>query len=307
MAFQISDFMPAAFLDDFDLLKRLHYLSLVAERAGGVSLLGGPRKKIPGGGTEVTGIRDYVPGDEYRYIDWTLCARRDELMSKVFEGDEDRHGYILLDCSRSMGQGNPPKLRLARQIAAVLGYTALMKLDQIGLCAFADGVVDSLPPLRGKTRIPRLLQFLRHLTADASATDLTRTAEAYVRRYQRRGTLVLISDLYDPHGFQRAMDIFRNHGYDLRVVQIYDPREAEAAHLGDVELWDVESGSVRPATITERAAARYRTLFGEFLASVRDYCSRSGVTCLQLTCDMPEDTVLLNVLRREPARRFSAG
>ena len=78
---------------DNELLKRFRYLELLAEQAGGRSLLDAPREKIPGGGTEVTGVRDYAAGDEYRYVDWTWCGRRDELLTKVFESNADLHYY----------------------------------------------------------------------------------------------------------------------------------------------------------------------------------------------------------------------
>jgi len=141
------------------------------------------------------------------------------------------------------------------------------------------------------------------LSPDHGETDLARTAEAFVRRHQRRGPLVLVSDLYDRRGFERPLDVLRHHGYEVRIVHIYDPREAEVRHLGDVELWDVESGRGREVTITERAAARYCMLFTGFLASVRDYCWRSAVKCLQVACDEPRDAVLLSVLRGVPAKR----
>ena len=104
------DFSPANIAmasADRDFLKRLHYLSLLANRAGGGPLLAAPRRKLPAGGTEVTALRDYAPGDDYRLIDWVWCARRDELLTKVFEGHTDLHSYVLLDCSASMGRAGP--------------------------------------------------------------------------------------------------------------------------------------------------------------------------------------------------------
>ena len=93
-----------------DHLNRFERLSLYAERFGGSPLLAGGEKKLPGGGTEVTGHRDYSPGDDFHAIDWTLCARRDELYVKLFEGQADRDVHILLDCSPSMGLGRPAEI-----------------------------------------------------------------------------------------------------------------------------------------------------------------------------------------------------
>src|SRR5208282_4879038 len=113
------------------LLKRTELLSRYAQRFGGSRLLAAAGKKIPGGGTEVTGRRDYSPGDDFHAIDWMLYARRNELQIKLFESRSDRDVHVLLDCSRSMGLGKPAKFHVARQIAAALGYVSLMNLDRL--------------------------------------------------------------------------------------------------------------------------------------------------------------------------------
>jgi uncharacterized protein (DUF58 family) len=277
-------------------LARFQYLSLLTRQAGGRSLLAAPKRKLPAGGTEVTGLRDYSPGDDIRHVDWRWAARRDELLTKVFAGDVDLHAYILLDCSPSMGLGRPPKFQLARRIAAALGYVSLLNMDRLGVTAFAGGMVAGLPLLRGKTRIPALLQFLEHLSLQGTQTDLERAAGAFCRRCQRPGPVVVLSDLYDRRGFRRGLDALLHHGYEPRVVQIVDPGEADARALGDVELSDVESGASREVTITERAAARYRTLYAEFQDSVRRYCAERHVVGLQVACDAPEEETLLRVL-----------
>ena len=260
-----------------DHLNRFERLSLMAERTGGSPLLAAVRKKLPGGGTEVTGHRDYSPGDDFHAIDWTLCARRDELHVKLFEGEVDRDVYILLDCSLSMGLGRPAKFQLARQVAAALGYVSLLRLDRLTVAAFSDGLVAALPPLRHESRVPRLLRFLEGLSPREGKTNLLRSVETFVRRPQRPGPVVVISDLYDTDGFQRGFDLLRFHGYDPRVVQIVDPADADTTLLGDVELLDVESQGTVRATITERTVRRYRQLLAEFHQSIRDYCRRTGI------------------------------
>ncbi len=278
------------------LLKRTELLSLSAARTGGSPLLAAVRKKLPGGGTEVTGHRDYSPGDDFHAIDWTLCARRDELHIKLFEGQSDRDVHLLLDCSPSMGLGRPPKFQLARQIAAALGYASLMNLDRLVVAAFADGLAADLPPLRHASRILRLLRFLEELSPRGTKTDLLRAVEMFVRRPQRSGPVVVISDLYDPNGFQRGFDLLRFHGYDPRLVHLVDPSDAASALLGDVDLIDVESQTGMKVTITERTVRRYLALVAEFHNAVREYCRRRGIVYMPIPCDMAEDEVFLRVL-----------
>ncbi len=272
------------------------YLALLAEQAGGRSLLDAPREKIPGGGTEVTGVRDYAAGDEYRYVDWTWCGRRDELLTKVFEGNADLHYYIMLDCSSSMKEGCPEKFHLARQIAAVLGYMATSKLDHFSVLGFAGGIITESDPIRHLARFPRLLQFLEELVPQGMHTNLTQMAEAFVRRYQRHGPIVIISDFYDRRGFKTAFNMLRDRGYELRLVQINEQREVDPELLGDMELLDVEGGQPRRVTVTERSIKRYIQLYKQFHKSVRDYCKRYSVDYMQIRNDTPEDDVLYRVL-----------
>jgi len=290
-----------------DLLTRLHYLALVSRRMGGSPLLTATRKKLPGGGTEGTAYRDYAAGDDWRQIHWTWCARRDEILVKVFEGQADRNVYLLVDSSPSMGFGRPPKLRLARRIAAALGYVSLLNMDGLGVAAFAETLLADLPPVRHVSRFQRVLEFLDALQPAGSRTDLTRSAEALIRRFPRPGPVVVLSDLYDPGGFHRGLDLLRHAGYEPRLVYLVDPEDARTGLLGDLALVDGESQAVREVTVTERAARRYRSLVGEFQARIGRYCRRHAVAWVQFACDTAEDDVLPRVLgaRRSAACGFA--
>jgi uncharacterized protein (DUF58 family) len=292
-----------------DLLARLHYLALVSRRMGGSPLLAAPRKKLPGGGTELTGYRDYAPGDDWRQIHWTWCARRDELLVKLFEGDADRHVYLLVDGSASMGFGRPAKIELARRIAAALGYAALADLQRLGAAVFAQGLVADLPPLRQVARFGRLLEFLDAVRPGGTQTDLARSAAAFIRRFPRPGPLVVLSDLYDPGGFTRGLDLLRHAGYEPRLVHLVDPEDARTDISGDLELADAESQAVRETTVTERAARRYCALVADFHDRVAQYCRRHGMAWMRFACDAAEEDVLLRVLgaRRAPPLAASQG
>ncbi len=222
--------------------------------------------------------------------------RRDELITKVFEGQPDLHTYILLDCSASMGAGRPTKFHVARQIAAALGYVALARLDRLGVVGFAHGLTADLPPLRHRTRLPRLLEMLAGLSLQPGETDLVAAAQGFVGRDRRRGAVLVLSDFYDRGGFAPALDILRYHGYEPRAVQIFDPAEAEPTAAGDVELFDVETGTARQVTITGRMAARYRVLVAEFHDDLRRYCGRWGIPHTAIDVTMAEDEILRKVI-----------
>ena len=280
---------------DPHLLKTLRYLSLVSRRVGG-GLLATPSTRLPAGGTELTGHRDYTPGDDYRLIDWNICARHDELVVRRFQGEADRHVYLLLDCSWSMSLGSPPKFDVARQAAVALAYLGLADLARVSLLVFSDRIVAELPPLRDKGRILKAVRFLDALRPRRDRTDLASVAASFVGRCQRHGLAVILSDLYDPAGFRAALEILRRRGYSPRVVQIYESRDMEPDVLGDVELFDVESEDFWQVTVTEGSLARYRRLFRDFRRAVRSYCDSHALTCAQIPNDLPQEEFLLRAI-----------
>ena len=291
-------------LFDSDFLKKLEYLSLISKRVFRGSLMAQRRTMQLGTGIEFADHREYTPGDDFRYIDWNLFARLDELLLKRFQEEEDLHVYFLLDCSRSMAFGEPPKFDFARQVAAALAYIALADLDRIAVIGFADDIVADFPLTRGKGRILSLLKFLEALEPSGADTNLERVATGFIHREQRRGLAVVVSDLYDSNGFQRGLDLLRHRRYEPHIVQIHDRYEKEPADmLGDVEMWDVESGMSRKVTVTEKNLRHYQHLFNEFQNQVQGYCNRHGLGCTRTTTDIPFDQLILRMMRQAGAVR----
>jgi uncharacterized protein (DUF58 family) len=284
-------------LFDAQFLNKLEYLSLVSRRVFRGQILAQRRTWQLGGGIEFADHRDYTPGDDFRYLDWNVFARHEALLLKRFQEEEDLHVYILVDCSRSMEVGTPPKFDLARQVAAALAYIALADLDRVAVVAFAHDLVADWPLARGKGRILTLLRFLEGLQPQGTPTDLARAASALVHRSQRRGLAIVISDLFDPAGFQRCLDILRHRRYEPHIVQIYDRREAEPTVLGDMELYDLETGAGRKVTVTERSVRRYRQIFQEYLDAVATYCRNYSIGHTCTLSDVPFDQLILQMMR----------
>jgi uncharacterized protein (DUF58 family) len=292
-----------AALFDSEFLKKLEYLSLISRRVFRGQILAQRRTMQMGGGIEFADHRDYTPGDDFRYLDWNLYARHDELLLKRFQEEEDLHVYLMLDCSRSMGFGSPSKFDFARQVTAALGYIALADLDRVAIIAFANDIVADFPLARGKGRILSLLRFLEELKPAGTLTDLGRVARGFVHRNQRRGLAVVVSDLYDPAGFERGLDMLRHRRYEPHVVQIYDRREAEPDLKGDMELYDVETETVQKVTVTERNLRQYRKIFADFQESIQHYCRNYGLGCTRTSTAIPFDELILKMMRTAGAVR----
>lgn len=284
-------------LFDSDFLKKLEYLSLVSRRVFRGQLLAQRRTKQMGGGVEFADHRDYAPGDDFRYIDWNIYARHGDLLLKRFQEEEDMHVYLFLDCSASMKFGQPAKFDYARQVAAALAYIALADLDRVSVIAFAGDVIDTFPLIRGKEQVLALLRFLRQLEPVGVETNLSRVAAGFVHQDNRTGLALIISDLFDPGGFGRGVDVLRHHRYEPNLVQVYDPRERDPDLLGDVELVDAETGQHKNVTVSQRSLRQYRQAFDGFLDSVRTYARSCGLSCAQSSTEVPFDELILRMMR----------
>src|SRR5205823_2701369 len=184
---------PAAPLLEPDFLARLEQLELVSRKIVRGRRKGERRSKKKGQSVEFADYRNYVIGDDLRFLDWNLYARLDKLFLRLFMEEEDLHFYILIDNSLSMDFGTPSKLHYARQVAAALGYIGLVNLDRVKIEAFNDRLTQSTPPLRGRRSLWRLMEFLQKVEP-AGPSDLAKSLRTFSLKCSGKGVVILISD-----------------------------------------------------------------------------------------------------------------
>src|SRR5256884_8868406 len=146
-----------------EFLARLEQLELVSKKIFLGRMKGERRSKRKGQSVEFADYRNYVKGDDLRFLDWNLYARLDRLFIRLFMEEEDLHFYVLLDNSLSMDFGRPTKLHYAKQIAAALGFIGLVNLDRVVVEAFNDRLTQSMPAARGRRSLWRMMDFLQKI------------------------------------------------------------------------------------------------------------------------------------------------
>ncbi|MEO1525599.1 MAG: DUF58 domain-containing protein [Planctomycetota bacterium] len=287
---------------DSDFLKQLEYLSLLSKRMFQGQLLAQRRTMQTGGGIEFADHREYIHGDDLRYLDWNVYARHGDLLLKRFQEEEDLHVYLLIDASQSMeverDNNDPaPKWKLACQISAALAYIALADLDRVAIYAYADGIKAAMPLVRGKDQVLSILRFLEGVQCSGEKTDLQRSVGEFITRAPRTGLAIVVSDLFDQDGFREGVDRLRYAKFEPHVIQLHTPAEADPNLLGDVQLVDCETGTEKKVTVTERKLRQYKELFAKFLSDVETYCRQYGLTHTRTSTDIPFDAVLLKMMR----------
>src|SRR6516225_3741034 len=156
---------------DPQFLHRLEQLELVSRKIFLGRMKGERRSKRKGQSVEFADYRNYVVGDDLRFLDWNLYARLDRLFLRLFLEEEDLHFYILLDNSLSMDFGSPSKLHFAKQVAAALGFVGLVNMDRVVIEAFNDRLTQSMPAARGRRSLWQMLNFLQKIEP-AGPSDL---------------------------------------------------------------------------------------------------------------------------------------
>ncbi len=284
-------------LFDDDFQRKLDYLALVSKRVFAGRMRAERRTKKTGSGVEFADHRDYQPGDDFRYLDISIFQRFDRLLLRLYEEEEDLSIYFIVDASSSMGFGDGKKLRYAKRVAAALAYVGLANLDRVSIVSTTDRVLDRMPTTRGKARIFKVFRFLKELEAEGQ-TDLEDALKTFVAQNKRRGLAVLISDLYDPQGFERGINVLRYNKFDPFVVHVTDQEEAKPKLSGDVLLYDCETGDEREVTVTAKVLDRFAAAYAKYLDDIDKFCTQKQVPAIRADVTVPFDELILRVFRR---------
>jgi uncharacterized protein (DUF58 family) len=256
------------------------------------------RSPYHGFSVEFTEYRQYVPGDDPRYLDWRLYARSDRYFVKRFEDETNLRCHLLLDTSRSMSYGKLPytKADYGRTLAATLGYFLNTQRDAVGLVRFDAQIEDFIPARYRVGHLRRIIHALER-PAEGTSTNLGVPLEQIAERVRKRGMLVLISDLLAPlDDLETKLSYFRARRHEVVVFQTLDPSEMTLDFGEPVLFQDVESGrEVYVDPTAERA--RYVRKLTAHLTEVQGICARLGIEAWRLTTDQPLEIALGDFLR----------
>ncbi len=291
--------VPASdFAEPFDaeFLSRLERLHLASRRifSGRLHALHVSRRL--GTGLEFADHRPYAPGDDLRLLDWNLYARGERLYTKLFRQEEDHNLFFLVDSSASMA-AEKQKWDCARRLAAALAYIGLYEMDRVYLCAFAEGLVMSRRALRGRRAVMEALHTLASLRAGGK-TDMRRTARDFVGRFGAlEGMVLIFSDGLDLDGTPPALDVLFRAGFEVLMLHVVTPAEANPSQLGEWRLADPEGGRPHTVHLTRRLLARYRQAFMEHSARLRRHLVSRRGAYVRVSSDTPLEELILRELR----------
>jgi uncharacterized protein (DUF58 family) len=277
-----------------ELLSRLERMELVSRKVFRGRMKGERRSRRKGQSVEFADFRNYVPGDDVRFIDWNTYARLDRLFLKMFLEEEDLHFYALVDASGSMDFGDPTKLYFAKQLAAALAFIGLARGDRVKIETL--GQSSAAPVLRGRRSLWTMLEYLESIAAP-EMVSLADGCKSFCLRNTGKGIVVLISDLLDKTGYEAALRYLLAQEMDIYVIQILSAVEMEPELQGDLELIDCEDGDKAEITVSAPLMKRYKRTLAAFIDSAREFCTRRGILHVLARNDVPVDAMVTGYLR----------
>ena len=224
-----------------EILKRIKKIEIRTNMLVEGLIAGNYHSVFKGRGIEFSEVREYVPGDDIRTIDWNVTARFNSPFVKEFIEERDLNVYIVFDVSGSSEFGfEKSKKEVGFEIAASVMFAALKNNDNIGLCLFTDRVERFIKPRKGKKFVLRLLRELIYFEPSSKKTDIRESLMELGKILKRRSILFIISDFISEN-FEKPLRYLRKR-HDVILINLSDTREEGMPDIGYVLLEDGETG-----------------------------------------------------------------
>jgi uncharacterized protein (DUF58 family) len=272
-----------------EVLKRIRKIEIVTERLVRDRMAGQYHSVFKGRGIAFSEVRQYIPGDDVRLIDWNVSARMNDTYVKLFTEEREMTVLLLCDMSASglFGSRVRQKRDLAAELAAVLAFSAIRNNDRVGLIIFTDQVEKFVPPKKGKRHVLRVVSEILSFREKSRRTSLSAGLEFLSHVARRKAVAFLISDFLAPiASYERALRITARR-HDLIPVTIGDPLEQALPDVGLIEMQDPESGG----TIVFDTGGPEAAAFARQVRAVREaratLFKRLAMDPIELSTDKP--------------------
>ena len=238
-----------------ELLAKIRRIQIRTSHMANDVFAGHYHSTFKGQGMEFEEVREYLPGDDVRSIDWNVTARQGKPFIKRFREERELTVMLLVDVSASQAFGTNEQLKreLVAEVGATLAFSATTNNDKVGLILFSDRIEEHVKPAKGTRHVLRvILELLTHEPA-GRGTDIAAALEHLNHVLRRRAVVFIISDFEDID-YERQLRIAKRR-HNIIPISIRDPREVDLPNVRFVELVDNETGQ-RITVDTSSAAFR---------------------------------------------------
>jgi uncharacterized protein (DUF58 family) len=266
-------------METSELLKKVRKIEIKTKGLSRQIFSGEYHSAFKGRGMAFSEVREYIPGDDVRTIDWNVTARFNVPYVKIFEEEREQNVTLLVDVSASenFGSRGSFKRELITEIAAVIAFSASTNNDKIGIIFFSDKVEKYIPPKKGKSHVLRIIRELLNFEPENKKTDIEVPLKFLTSVIKKRSISFLLSDFMAPYNYKDALKICAKR-HDVVAIRLIDPLEQILPDIGLLKIRDNESGSV---TYIDSSDKNFRKQWEanrlKHEASMRDLFTKSGI------------------------------
>jgi uncharacterized protein (DUF58 family) len=291
-------------METSELLKKVRKIEIKTRGLSNQIFSGEYHSAFKGRGMAFSEVREYMPGDPIRSIDWNVTARLNHPYVKVFEEEREITMMLIIDVSASENFGSKKmvKREMITEVAAVLAFSAVQNNDKIGVILFSDRIEKFIPPKKGKTHILRIIRELIDFEPEGTGTNLEEALRFFSNVTKKRSIAFLISDMLDER-YEMPLRIAKQR-HDLVALLTRDLAEDNLPDLGLVPMQDFESGQKLWVDTSNREVRKqYRAKKEKQAQETTELFRKSGVDFVELYTHRSYVQPLMKLFKMREARR----
>ncbi len=297
-----------------DVLREVRDIEVSTRRRVQEALAGQYRSVFRGQGIDFDQVREYVPGDDVRAIDWNVTARTGRPFIKEHVEERQLTLMLLVDVSASgdFGTSERDKRALSARLASTLAFSAIANADRVGLILFSDRIERYVPPGKGRRHVLRVIREILAAEPEGRETDIPAALD-FLGHVQRKPCIgFLVSDFLtngpreeELERIERAMSL-ANRRHDLVAIRVRDPREEELPNVGRLVLEDAETGElVEIDTGRRKVRERFARLAEAHAERTSDAIRRAHVDLTNVRTDEDPVAALTTFFERRERRALA--
>lgn len=290
-------------METAELLKKVRKIEIKTRGLSNQIFSGEYHSAFKGRGMAFSEVREYIPGDDVRTIDWNVTARLNTPYVKVFEEERELNVVLLVDVSSSQNFGTFQQMKkeLVTELCAVIAFSASTNNDKIGVIFFSDRIEKFIPPKKGKSHILRIIRELINFQPQSKGTDLTVALKFLTNAIKKKSIAFVISDFYADN-FSDALKI-ANRKHDVVALRVFDKAEYEMPKIGLVKMKDNETGKIMWVnTNSDAFRFEYHKNALVFEKKLKDTFHRAGVDFAMIDSVRGYIKPLMNLFKSREAR-----
>ena len=260
---------------------------------------GAYNSKYRGGGIEFSEVREYIPGDDIKRIDWNVSARHNSLFVKEFVEENELNIYLVLDLSASNNFGfTKSKLDLSFEVAVSLMFLALKNNDRLGLGIFTDKLEKFIPSKKGKRQLLKIIKELIEYKPKSKKTNIMESLSTLNNKLKKKSVIYIISDFISD-SYDKPLKFLKLH-HQVTLINISDIREKEIPKIGYTYLEDAETGEqVLVNTSDKNFQKQYREIINEKRKNNEKNMNKIGIDMINVSNEEAFDITINKYFRNK--------